>query len=166
MSGDGTLAVAGQSSRIVTGADSDAAAHALHAFGQPLRGWRSEDGRALFVGQPELFGASASGVLHRLRNEVATRLVREVRASALLFGYRGSERVDVGRLEEMIQRLAQLKDNLPEVQRLELGLVLVGAESLSVLRASGRVAPVADARSDWYTRRLTGPSGLEDTLTG
>lgn len=77
LSGDGTVAVAGQSSRIVTGADSDAAAHALHAFGQPLRGWRSEDGRAVFVGQPELFGASASGVLHRLRNEVATRPVRE-----------------------------------------------------------------------------------------
>lgn len=101
-----------------------------------------------------------------LTDQDAADLVREVRASALLFGYRGSERVDVARLEEMIQRLAQLKDNLPEVQRLELGLVLVGAESLSVLRASGRVAPVADARSDWYTRRLTGPSGLEDTLTG
>lgn len=77
LSGDGTVTVAGQSSRIVTGAESEAAAHALHAFGEPLRGWRSDDGRALFVGQPQLFGASASGVLHRLRSEVVTRPARE-----------------------------------------------------------------------------------------
>ena len=35
-----------------------------------------------------------------------------------------------------------------------------------MLRASGRVAPMADARSDWYTRRLAGPTGTEDTLVG
>ncbi len=98
-----------------------------------------------------------------LTDQDAEDLVRDVRASALLFGYRGSERVDVEALEELVQRLAQLKDNLPEVQSLDLDLVLVGAASLSVLRATGRVAPEDDARSDWFTRRLTGPSSLEDT---
>jgi hypothetical protein len=76
LSGDGTVTVAGATSRIVTGAESDAAAHALHAFGHPLRGWRPEDGRALFVGPPELFGSGASGLLHRLRTEVDIRPVR------------------------------------------------------------------------------------------
>ncbi len=76
VAGDGTVTVAGQTSRIVTGADSDAPPHVLHVFGQPLRGWRSEDGRAVFVGQPDLFGGSSTGALHRLRSDVATRPVR------------------------------------------------------------------------------------------
>lgn len=75
MTGDGTVSVAGQASRIITGADSDAAPHALHAFGQPLRGWSSQDLRAVFIGQPDLFGGSSTGALHRLRRDLATRPV-------------------------------------------------------------------------------------------
>jgi hypothetical protein len=37
-------------------------------------------------------------------------------------------------------------------------------EGAEVLRVTGRVAPVREARSDWFTRRLTGPVGGEDTL--
>ena len=65
-------------------------------------------------------------------------------------------------VEELIQRLARLKDDLPEVQALDLGLVLAGAEGAEVLRATGRVAPVArraqrlvhppDGRSDQHRR--------------
>lgn len=94
----------------------------------------------------------------------AANLVREVRAAPLFFGYRGAEVVDVGLVEDLILRLAQLKDDLPEVQELNLDLVLVGARSAAVLRAAGRVAPVGDARSDWFTRRLAGPSSSTDTL--
>jgi acyl-CoA synthetase (NDP forming) len=118
------------------------------------------------AGTPSELLGDVSYRIPPLTDQDAADLVRDVRASALLFGYRGSERVDVAGLEELVQRLAQLKDNLPEVQRLELGLVLVGAESVSILRASGRIAPVVNARSDWYARRLTGPSGLDDTLIG
>ena len=46
----------------------------------------------------------------------AADLVRDVRGSPLLFGYRGSERVDVPAVEELVQRMARLKDDLPEVQ--------------------------------------------------
>ena len=42
---------------------------------------------------------------------------------------------------------------------LDLGLVLAGADGAEVLRASGRISPCSDARSDWYTRRLGGPVG-------
>jgi hypothetical protein len=118
------------------------------------------------AGTPSELLGDVSYRIPPLTDQDAADLVRDVRSSALLFGYRGSERVDVARLEEVVQRFAQLKDNLPEVQQLELGLVLVGADTVSVLRASGRIAPVANARSDWYTRRLTGPSGIEDTLIG
>jgi hypothetical protein len=99
-----------------------------------------------------------------LTDSDAADLVRDVRAAPLFFGYRGSEAIDVPAVEELIHRLAQLKDSIPEVQVLDLSLVLAGADGAKVLRASGRVCPVADARSDWFTRRMTGPTSIDDTL--
>jgi acyl-CoA synthetase (NDP forming)/RimJ/RimL family protein N-acetyltransferase len=94
----------------------------------------------------------------------AADLVRDVRAAPLFFGYRGSEGVDVAAIEEVVHRLAQLKDDLPDVQILELGLVLASAHGAQVLRASGTLAAIEAGRSDVLTRRLTGPSSTEDTL--
>jgi hypothetical protein len=99
-----------------------------------------------------------------LNTDDAGDLVRDVRAAPLFFGYRGSEAIDVRAVEDLIQRLARLKDDLPEVQQLDLGLVLASADGASVLRAFGRVCPVEDARSDWFARRLTGPTSTDDTL--
>ena len=94
----------------------------------------------------------------------ASDMVREIRAAPLLFGYRGSEEVDVAAIEHLLLRLAQLKNDLPQVRSLELNLVLVGAKTATVLNAVGRVEPVADARSDWFVRRLSTQAG--DTLHG
>ncbi|CAN5525897.1 bifunctional GNAT family N-acetyltransferase/acetate--CoA ligase family protein [soil metagenome] len=92
----------------------------------------------------------------------ANDMVREIRAAPLLFGYRGSEEVDVAAVEHLLLRLAQLKNDLPQVRSLELNLVLVGASGATVLNAVGRVEPVTDARSDWFVRRLSTQAG--DTL--
>jgi acyl-CoA synthetase (NDP forming) len=94
----------------------------------------------------------------------AAEMVREIKAAPLLFGWRGSEVVDVDAVERLLLRLAQLKNDLPQVRSLELNLVLVGAEGATVLNAVGRVEPVSDARSDWFTRRLSTQAG--DTLHG
>jgi len=94
----------------------------------------------------------------------AAEMVREIKASPLLFGYRGSEEVDVAAVEHLLLRTAQLKNDLPQVSSVELNLVLVGVEGATVLNAAGRVQPVADARSDWFTRRLSSQTG--DTLHG
>jgi hypothetical protein len=91
-------------------------------------------------------------------------MVRDIKAAPLLFGYRGSEKVAVGAIEDLLLRIAQLKNDLPQVRSLELNLVLAGAHGATVLNAVGRVAPAADARSDWFVRRLSTPSG--DTLHG
>jgi acyl-CoA synthetase (NDP forming) len=99
-----------------------------------------------------------------LTNSDAADLVRDVRAAPLFFGYRGSEGVDVQAIEEIVHRLAQLKDDLPDVQQLDLGLVLASADGAQVLRASGCLSAVKAGRSDVLTRRLTGPSSSEDTL--
>lgn len=92
----------------------------------------------------------------------AASMVREIKSSPMLFGYRGSEIVDVAEVERLIQRVAQLQNDLPQVSALELSLVLAGATGATVLTASGRVDPVVDPRSDWFVRRLSRPAG--DTL--
>src|SRR3954447_14360413 len=94
----------------------------------------------------------------------AAAMVREVRSSPLLFGYRGSEVVDVAEVERLIQRVAQLQNDLPQISSLELSLVLAGADGATVLTAAGRIDPVADPRSDWFVRRMPTPEG--DTLPG
>jgi acyl-CoA synthetase (NDP forming)/ribosomal protein S18 acetylase RimI-like enzyme len=92
----------------------------------------------------------------------AASMVREIRSAPMLFGYRGSEVVDVEEVERLIQRVAQLQNDLPQVRSLELSLVLVGAHGSSVLTAAARVEPVADPRSDWFVRRMQTVPG--DTL--
>ncbi|MGZ4495539.1 MAG: acetate--CoA ligase family protein, partial [Nocardioides sp.] len=94
----------------------------------------------------------------------AADMVREIKAAPLLFGYRGSERVDTAAVEALLLKVAQLKNDLPQVSNLQLNLVLVGAQGATVLNAEGRVAPVADARSDWFVRRLSTDAG--DTVSG
>jgi acyl-CoA synthetase (NDP forming)/ribosomal protein S18 acetylase RimI-like enzyme len=89
----------------------------------------------------------------------AASMVREVKAAPLLFGYRGSEQVDVEAIEHLLLRLAQLKNDLPQLSSVELNLVLAGAHGATVLSATGRVDPVADPRSDWFVRRLSSQAG-------
>ena len=94
----------------------------------------------------------------------AAAMVREIKASPMLFGYRGSEVVDVAQVERLILRVAELQHDLPQVSALELPLVLLGPDKASVLRATVRVDPVADSRSDWFARRM--PSVPGDTQPG
>jgi acyl-CoA synthetase (NDP forming)/GNAT superfamily N-acetyltransferase len=91
-------------------------------------------------------------------------MIREIKASPMLFGYRGSEAVDVEPVEDLVSRVAQLQHDLPQVSSLELSLVLAGADHCTVLTARARVDPVADPRSDWFVRRL--PAAVEDTIPG
>ena len=91
-------------------------------------------------------------------------MTREIKASPMLFGYRGSEVVDVDAVEDLIARVAQLQHDLPQVSSLDLSLVLAGADHFTVLTAQARVDPVSDPRSDWFVRRL--PAAVEDTIPG
>ncbi len=81
-------------------------------------------------------------------------MVREMRSSPMLFGYRGADPVDVERVELLIGRVSQLQLDFPEVSALELGLVIAGTDHTSVLTATARVEPVAAPRSDLYARRM------------
>jgi acyl-CoA synthetase (NDP forming) len=92
----------------------------------------------------------------------AASMVREIRSSPMLFGYRGSEPVDAGEVERLVVRIAQLQNDLPQVSSLELSLVLAGSEGAAVLTASACVDPVVDPRSDWFVRRM--PKHPGDTI--
>ncbi|MEP6815112.1 MAG: GNAT family N-acetyltransferase [Marmoricola sp.] len=94
----------------------------------------------------------------------AAEMVRDIKAAPMLFGYRGSELVDVGSVEELLRRVALLKNDLPQLRSIELSLVHATAAGASVLSARAHIGPVADARSDWFVRRLNTHPG--DTLPG
>ncbi len=86
-------------------------------------------------------------------------MVREIKSAPLLFGYRGSGPVDMEAVEDLLLRLAQLKNDVPQLSSLDLTLVLVATQGATVLNAVGRVDRVSDARSDWFTRRLSVQAG-------
>jgi acyl-CoA synthetase (NDP forming) len=83
----------------------------------------------------------------------AAELVRSVRAAPLLFGYRGSDPVDVAALEQLLLRVARLADDLPEIAELELNPVIVAPSGTYVLGATARVA-VPATRLDSGPRRM------------
>ncbi|MDQ1483735.1 MAG: hypothetical protein QOF35_1811 [Actinomycetota bacterium] len=100
----------------------------------------------------DLLGDRAFRVLPLTDTDV-TELVQGLRAAPLLFGYRGSEPVDVSALEQLLLRVARLAHDLPEVAELELNPVIVSRSGISVLRATARVAKPS-ARLDTGPRRM------------
>lgn len=94
----------------------------------------------------------------------ARAMISSIRAAPLLFGYRGTEAVDVAGLEDIVLRLAALKDDLPEVVSLDLEPVLVNADGFTALSARAKVIPSSDKRGDWFVRRLSQPDESADTL--
>ncbi|WP_298586705.1 GNAT family N-acetyltransferase [uncultured Kocuria sp.] len=71
-----------------------------------------------------------------LTDQDVRRMVREPKASRKLFGHQGVPAADVDRLEDLVSRVALLKDRHPEIARVELNPVLVSSGSLTVLAAS------------------------------
>ncbi|MGG5753162.1 GNAT family N-acetyltransferase [Zafaria sp. Z1313] len=82
-------------------------------------------------------------------------LVRSPRAARKLFGYQGLPAVDVRSLEELLNRVAALKDNHPEVALLEFNPVLVSAAGVTVLSADLRIGHPGQ-RTDSARRALSG----------
>ncbi len=84
----------------------------------------------------------------------AARLVRGPAAASILFGYGGSEPVDIAALEDLVLRLGRMSDELPALAQLDLNPVIVGRRGVAVLSASAWLR-TADARGDSEARRLT-----------
>jgi len=83
----------------------------------------------------------------------AAEMVRSLRASPLLLGWRGAEPVDIAALEDLLLRVSLLADEVPELVELRLGSVLVGRSGLTVLEAEAMSGP-SHERPDTGTRHL------------
>jgi acyl-CoA synthetase (NDP forming)/GNAT superfamily N-acetyltransferase len=101
----------------------------------------------------ELLGDWAYRIPPLDRHDVAA-MVREVKSSPLLFGYRGAEPVDIDAVEDLIARVAQMQHDLPQITSLEIRLALAGRQGVSVLTAAARLAVVKDPRPDSFVRRM------------
>jgi acyl-CoA synthetase (NDP forming) len=80
-------------------------------------------------------------------------LVRSLRASPLLFGYRGAPPVSVDALEEVLQRVARLAAILPELAELDFNPVIVSPAGVEVVDCRVRITPAPPA-PDEHLRRL------------
>lgn len=93
----------------------------------------------------------------------AGAMIRSVKAAPVLFGYRGAEPVDGDAVEDILRRIALLKNDLPQVASIALDLVQAHGAGADALRGRARVESLTDPRSEWYVRRLAEPAA---TLPG
>ncbi|MFZ6003285.1 MAG: GNAT family N-acetyltransferase [Actinomycetota bacterium] len=86
----------------------------------------------------ELLGDRSFRILP-LTDADAAELVRSLRSSPLLFGYRGAAPVAVEALEDLLQRVARLAGSVPELLELDLNPVIVSTEGAVTVDARVRV---------------------------
>jgi acyl-CoA synthetase (NDP forming) len=76
----------------------------------------------------------------------AADMLRELKAAPTLFGRRGASGVDISRIEDLLHRVAQLSDAIPQLATVTLRPCVASVSSISVLGARVFVAPTADQR--------------------
>jgi acetate---CoA ligase (ADP-forming) len=76
----------------------------------------------------------------------AEAMVRGLRSFPLLTGYRGSPPRDVGALEEILLRISNLAEDIPEIAELDCNPVVVLDHGAVVIDARIRVAPAEPHR--------------------
>jgi acyl-CoA synthetase (NDP forming) len=90
----------------------------------------------------ELLGDRAFRILP-LTDLDAADLVRSLRASPLLFGYRGSAPVAVVALEQILQRVARLAEKVAEIRELDLNPFIVSDAGAVAVDCRVRAAPLS-----------------------
>ena len=72
---------------------------------------------------------------------VADAMIASLRAAPLLDGYRGSPKVDRQALVTMLERIAQVAEEVPELAELDLNPILVSPAGALVVDCKARLAP-------------------------
>jgi acyl-CoA synthetase (NDP forming)/GNAT superfamily N-acetyltransferase len=88
-----------------------------------------------------------------LTDRDAAAMWRELHAAPLLTGYRGAPAMDTDGLEQLLLRVAQLAEDLPEVTELDLNPVVAVSAGVAALDVKLRLQPVED-ETDPYLRSL------------
>jgi ATP-grasp domain len=76
----------------------------------------------------------------------AAEMVRDLRAAPTLFGRQGVPGVDIAGIEDLLHRVAQLSDAIPQLASVTLRPCVASVNSISVLGARVFIAPTADQR--------------------
>jgi acyl-CoA synthetase (NDP forming) len=106
-------------------------------------------GPILSLGLDGLASELLGDVVHRvppLTTVDAAGMVRGLRAAPLLFGRENSPGVKVSAVEDLLHRVAQLADDLPQLAALTLSPCVASLTGMAVLGASIRLAPTDDQR--------------------
>jgi acyl-CoA synthetase (NDP forming) len=90
-----------------------------------------------------------------LTDQDLARMIRSPRAAAKLFGYGGLPEVDTAALQDLLARIAALKDDHPQVARVRFNPVLASDRGITVLSAEVDVANAAQ-RTDSARRAMRG----------
>jgi acetyl coenzyme A synthetase (ADP forming)-like protein len=88
----------------------------------------------------ELLGDRTLRILP-LTDEDAHEVVRALRGSPLLFGYRGRPTADVAALEDILLRVGRLAEDIPEIAEMDLNPVIVSEHGAVAIDVKIRVAP-------------------------
>ena len=73
----------------------------------------------------------------------AHQMVRSLRSSPLLFGYRNTAEVDVAAIEDVVLRIGQLAEEIPELAELDCNPLVASATGALVLDVKLRLEPRA-----------------------
>jgi acyl-CoA synthetase (NDP forming)/RimJ/RimL family protein N-acetyltransferase len=76
----------------------------------------------------------------------AAEMVRELKAAPTLLGRHGAPGVDIAGIEDLLHRVAQLSDAIPQLASITLRPCVASVSSISVLGARVFIAPTADQR--------------------
>lgn len=80
-------------------------------------------------------------------------MVRGLRISPLLDGYRGTAVIDHAPIEELLVRLGQLADSVPEIVEIDLNPIIATTTGLHVVDLRIRVVPYV-SHPELSVRRL------------
>ncbi|MGP5294088.1 GNAT family N-acetyltransferase [Corynebacterium casei] len=89
-----------------------------------------------------------------IRRTDASLMLNSLAASPLLTGYRGAKASQMSTVEDLIMRLARLKDDISSIVEVELTPVIAGVTSTQVVGAKMRIAPL-NARRDPLARAFS-----------
>lgn len=88
-----------------------------------------------------------------VRRTDALTMLSELKAGALLQGYRGTKAANVHAVEDIIMKLARLKDDIADIVEVELVPVVAGIDTARVVGARMTLAPLGTER-DPLARQL------------
>lgn len=80
----------------------------------------------------------------------ARQMVRDLRIAPMLFGDRGHGPLDIAGVEDLLQRVSQLADDLPQLAELALERCIVSPQGIHVVSAQARVVPTAAERDQLF----------------